>query len=217
MLVETAGNGREAVAACRLRRPDVIFMDLEMPVMGGFEALKQIRALQEERDDAPSRIVAFSAHDDEVSRLRSVGAGFDLHLSKPCSQREILALLCDNKFHRSSADPLVETLPEISVLVDDDIYDVIPAFLESRRTLVAALRQALAAEAREPFRQLAHKLKGGFSMYGFRWAAEICRGLENDYQNPESKTLVLQVDALEQHLAQVRVRSRAHQIGRVSH
>jgi CheY-like chemotaxis protein len=210
--VETAGNGREAVDACRLRRPDVIFMDLEMPVMGGFEALKRIRALQAERGDAPSRIVAFSAHDDEASRLRSVNAGFDLHLSKPSSQSEIFALLSGSEFHSRSAGDVAEALPVASVFVDDDIFDAIPAFLESRRDLVAALRQALAAGERESLRQLAHKLKGSFSMYGFRWAAKISRELEDNHQNPDSKFLTLQVDALEQHLAQVKIRSRTHPV-----
>ncbi|MBI3149136.1 MAG: response regulator [Betaproteobacteria bacterium] len=207
--VETAVNGREAVEACRVRRPDVVFMDLEMPVMGGFEALKRIRELQAERGEAPSRIVAFSAHDDEASRRRSVAAGFDLHLSKPSSQNEILALLAGSGFRSRSADVVPEVLPETTVWVDEDLFEAIPGFLESRRALAALLRQSLRAGDRESLRQLAHKLKGSFGMYGFKWAAQICRELEDKHRSADLKLLALQVDALDQHLAHVKVRPRA--------
>ncbi|MBI2308470.1 MAG: response regulator [Rhodocyclales bacterium] len=206
--VETAGNGRDAVEACRRRRPDVIFMDLEMPVMDGCEALQWIRALQAERGDAPSKIVAFSAHDDEASRRRSVAAGFDLHLSKPSSQGEILALLAGTKARCGNTDVLPEAAPTTTVWVDEDLFEAIPGFLESRRTLVALVRQSLASGNRESVRQLAHKLTGSFGMYGFVRAAQICRELEDKHRSADPGWLARQVDALERHLTHVAVRSR---------
>lgn len=214
--VETAGNGRQALEMCKQWRPDVIFMDLEMPVMGGFEALKWIRALQAERREAPSRIIAFSAHDDEASRQCSVAAGFDQHLSKPCSQDEIRVLLTGDGFRGDRTDAVSEVLPEATVWVDEDLVEAIPGFLESRRALVALLRQSLATGDRESLRQLAHKLKGSFGMYGFKWGAQICRELEDKHRSAGLKSLALQVDALEQHLAHVKICPRP--LGRgVSH
>ncbi|QJW84723.1 response regulator [Ramlibacter terrae] len=52
--VRTAVNGRAALECVREARPDVIFLDVEMPVMGGIEALQAIRALQAERGEPPS-------------------------------------------------------------------------------------------------------------------------------------------------------------------
>lgn len=206
--VETAGNGWEAVEACRRRRPDVVFMDLEMPVMGGFEALRRIRALQAERGDVPSRVVAFSAHDDEASRLRSVAAGFDLHLGKPTSREEILALLAGADACGLGAVVASAPLPEATVWVDEDLVEAIPGFLESRRRLVAQLRRSLQSGDRGSLRQLAHKLKGSFSMYGFKWAAQISRELEDDHLTADLGFLTLHIDALELHLAHVKVRPR---------
>lgn len=207
--VGTASNGREAVEACRRRRPDVVFMDIEMPVMGGFDALRRIRTLQLEQGVVASTIIAFSAHDDEASRRRSVAAGFDLHLGKPSSHDEILTLLaslgCDGR--RANA------VPEVTVWIDEDLFEAVPGFLASRRAPVALLRQTLESGDREFLRQLAHKLKGSFGMYGFKWAAQICRELEDNHQSADLKILALQVDALEQHLAHVNVRSRAQARG----
>ena len=207
--VGTASNGREAVEACRRRRPDVVFMDLEMPVMGGFDALRRIRTLQLEQGVVASTIIAFSAHDDEASRRRSIAAGFDLHLGKPSSQDEILKLLASLGCGGRSANTVPEVLPEATVWIDEDLFEAIPGFLESRRAPVALLRQTLESGDREFLRQLAHKLKGSFGMYGFKWASQICRELEDNHRSADLKILALQVDALEQYLAHVKVRSRA--------
>ena len=60
--------------------PDIIFHDLDMPVMDGFTAGKTLRADARFED---TLIVAVTAHDSEVFRQGSRDAGFDLHLTKP--------------------------------------------------------------------------------------------------------------------------------------
>lgn len=210
LAIETACNGREALDVCRLRRPDFIFMDLEMPVMGGFEALKQIRALQRKQGESPSKIIAFSAHDDETSRLRSIAAGFDLHLSKPSSQSEIAAVLGGIRLRGYSTGLEPVTSPETPVSVDVDLFEGIPAFLQSRRELMMALRQALEFGERESVRRLAHKLKGSFGLYGFKWAAQLCGELEQHFLTVDTELLVAQVNALEQHLTRVEIQARTH-------
>src|SRR3954468_2535041 len=64
LAVRTAVNGRVALELVREQRPDVIFLDIEMPVMDGIEAAQEIRAWQREQGEAPSLVAAFSAHDD---------------------------------------------------------------------------------------------------------------------------------------------------------
>jgi CheY-like chemotaxis protein len=91
--VRTAVNGRAALELVGEERPDVIFMDVEMPIMGGIEAARRIRELQKERGEAPSFIAAFSAHDDERTHRKSHDAGFDLYLVKPASREEVFAVL----------------------------------------------------------------------------------------------------------------------------
>ena len=91
--VAVAVNGRAAVDAVRAHRPDVIFMDLEMPVMSGFEAVGVIRSQQAAAGQAPSRIIAFTAHDDTATQRKCAMAGFDAILSKPASRDAIATLL----------------------------------------------------------------------------------------------------------------------------
>ena len=93
LILDTAINGRVALDAVMNHRPDLIIMDLEMPVMNGFEALIGIRAYQTKASQVPSVIVAYSGNDDEQSKTTYLALGFDHCLSKPCSPEDVLNLL----------------------------------------------------------------------------------------------------------------------------
>jgi signal transduction histidine kinase/ActR/RegA family two-component response regulator len=93
LLVTTAVNGRLAVQAVIHSRPDVVILDVEMPVMGGLEALARIRAYQADQGQAPSFVVAYSGSDDPLSIEKFRAAGFDHCLKKPSSRESVLAVL----------------------------------------------------------------------------------------------------------------------------
>lgn len=76
-----ARNGEEAIAQARLHRPDVILLDIRMPVMTGTDALRVLRA-----DPSFQRvpIIALTAHALEGERRAALAAGFDELIPKPC-------------------------------------------------------------------------------------------------------------------------------------
>jgi CheY-like chemotaxis protein/anti-sigma regulatory factor (Ser/Thr protein kinase) len=80
--VETAANGLEAVNAVTIVHPDIILMDLTMPVMGGYEATEQIRAAA---NDRWIPIVFLSATPDSAALIRALERGADDYLVKPIS------------------------------------------------------------------------------------------------------------------------------------
>lgn len=85
--VATAGNGKEALDRARLLRPDLILMDLSMPVMDGFEATERLKD-----DEATRRIpvVAVTAHDGPGFRRRASEVGMKGYLAKPCLPMHLL-------------------------------------------------------------------------------------------------------------------------------
>ena len=78
--VATAGDGSEAIARVREFHPDIAFLDIGMPVMGGIEAARQIRAMA---GADGVRLVALTGWGQPADRERTRVAGFDLHLVKP--------------------------------------------------------------------------------------------------------------------------------------
>ncbi|MEO8294857.1 MAG: response regulator, partial [Gemmatimonadota bacterium] len=80
--VELAVNGQEAVAASGRQRFDLILMDVQMPVMGGFEATAAIRQ-REAETGTHVPIIAMTAHAMDGDREMCLEAGMDGYVAKP--------------------------------------------------------------------------------------------------------------------------------------
>lgn len=90
--VEVVDNGRRAVELVQQEDFDVVLMDVQMPVMDGFQATKAIRAIQ---DPGKSRlpILAMTAHAMKGDQDRCLEAGMDAYVSKPINNRELVRVL----------------------------------------------------------------------------------------------------------------------------
>jgi CheY-like chemotaxis protein len=90
--VVVAADGRKALEAYSREPFDLILMDVQMPVMDGFEATAAIRE-QEAGGDRRVRIVAMTAHAMAGDRERCLQAGMDDYMSKPIDTAALLALV----------------------------------------------------------------------------------------------------------------------------
>ena len=90
---DIVGNGQEALSILKKKEYDLIFMDVQMPVMDGLTASRAIRnkATGVLRDDVP--IVAMTAHAMKDSRQQCLEAGMDDFISKPIDPTEILSVI----------------------------------------------------------------------------------------------------------------------------
>jgi DNA-binding NarL/FixJ family response regulator len=84
-VVGEAGNGQEAIQQARVLQPDVVLMDLGMPVMDGFAATRQIKALH------PSiRVVALTVYSAVESQEKAIQAGVDAYVEKGAPVSDII-------------------------------------------------------------------------------------------------------------------------------
>ena len=105
-----ARDGREAVEQYRQRRPDLILMDVQMPEMDGFEASRQIRAL-----DAQVPIVALTANAFQEDVARSRAAGMNEHLSKPIETEQLFTVI-KKYLDDAPAGPVLDTAAALTLL-----------------------------------------------------------------------------------------------------
>jgi len=90
--VTVAGNGREALDLLACTAFDVVLMDVQMPIMGGFEATAAIRA--GETSGGPRQpIIAMTAHAMTGDEARCLGAGMDAYVSKPIRAADLFAAI----------------------------------------------------------------------------------------------------------------------------
>jgi len=83
-----AENGEEAIAAAAERRPSLILMDIQLPIVDGYEATRRIRSNPDLRS-VP--IIAVTSHALAGDEDKALAAGCDGYVSKPYSPRDLLA------------------------------------------------------------------------------------------------------------------------------
>jgi PAS domain S-box-containing protein len=210
-----AVNGRAALDAARKDWPDLVFLDLEMPVMSGYEAARKLRELERAEGRKRAMIVAISSNDDEATIERALASGCDRYLVKPAPREALWQVLAAAGSPPAAASAAVswppggkpaEPRPQDPVEMDADLKANLPAFLASRRRLLEEMPAALQAGERAQFRRLAHRLAGSFALYGFHWAAQQARSLERDAAEGEAADLAARVAAVLEHLGAVEIR-----------
>jgi two-component system KDP operon response regulator KdpE len=109
MRVLSAANGREALDRIREDMPDIVLLDVMMPVMDGFETLRRLR------QSSPVPVIILTAKDDEEDRVRGLELGADDYVHKPFSQRELVSRIRAVLRRHYAVPPMPQTM----VVVDE--------------------------------------------------------------------------------------------------
>ena len=89
--VHTTLRGDEVLEACRLLRPDVVIVDINMPGMSGYAIAKELR--ERHGQLAPLLIAISGVWTKASDRLVGTAVGFDHFLTKPCEPRDLLQII----------------------------------------------------------------------------------------------------------------------------
>ena len=85
-----AWDGKQAIELFKKERPDLILMDIKMPLVNGYEALKEIKQI-----NPAVPVIAITAHALSGDKEKALNAGFDSYLSKPVSEEKILEAITE--------------------------------------------------------------------------------------------------------------------------
>lgn len=205
MRIEVAENGQEALDALHNKLYDLVLMDVQMPVMDGFEATRKIR--QNPRY-ARLPVIAMTANAMKGDRNRCLQAGMNDYVSKPVSQARLYQTLLKwapantrvpagvRSESASSTTPVQPALAEqpgraTATLLNLDkaltqmggsqklLNKMLQRFRESQANAMDQVVEAYDGGDRETAHRLAHTLKGAAASIGAEALSECCLNLEN--------------------------------------
>jgi len=206
-VVRIANNGKEALEMVKAGNFDVVLMDIQMPVMGGFEATREIRR-DERFKDLP--IIAMTAHAMAGDREKSIEAGMNDHVTKPIDPVQLISALVkwvkpgdrettegvsESLSESTKVDVLPSELPGISIASglgrvagNKQLYTkLLCKFKDGQENAVEQIKAALQSGDVETAARLAHTVKGVSGNLGgdnlYRAAADLEKAIKEDEQS----------------------------------
>jgi CheY-like chemotaxis protein len=201
---DSANHGREALAALDRQAYDLVFMDVMMPEMGGYEATQAIRERQKLKEQHPTYkdqiiVVAMTASAMQGDREKCLAAGMDDYLAKPVRLEDVRTLIekwapsfsaqpgatpspAPAVQSQQAAPPVppvdMERLKEFTENNPDSLRELINLYMDQTGQQFAELKTAVEERSAAKIRQLAHSCAGASATCGMVRLVPILRELE---------------------------------------
>ncbi len=213
--IKCAVNGREAVSQFKSQQFDLVFMDMQMPIMDGCTATRNIREWERENERAATPIVGLTAVVFADELQVTIDAGCDETVTKPVRKATILGLI--SKYRGAAAEAeSVEAKPaetpsapdgrtEAVVHIDSEIKDIVPGYLEDMKREVGDYHSALAEGDYTLIERLGHRMRGSGGAYGFDDLSDYGRKIEEAARGKQGDAIEKLVDELAAFYAKLEV------------
>ncbi|MCK5131819.1 MAG: response regulator [Candidatus Sabulitectum sp.] len=228
--ITVAENGQEALDHYLQEKFDLILMDMQMPVMDGYEATRSIRAHESISMSEHIPIVALTAHALREEVKKCLDAGCDIHISKPVRKRNLVEKLDEllkimgpregvpvlavdrRKITIEELEPL-ENAKEFTddkdqgpiAFISEDLEPLIPGYLENRQRDVVKIKELVHNGDYAEAQRLAHSMKGSGGGYGFDRITQLGAAMEIAAKSQESADILSGIDELKIYLDTVRI------------
>jgi PAS domain S-box-containing protein len=186
-VTHAVSNGSEALSALENGSFDMALMDIQMPVMDGYEATREIRR-REQIQGGHLPIIAMTANAMEGDREKCLSAGMDDYISKPVKPADLFQALL--RWRGATAPSASDPVHEQPLTLDREqlqeslsgdperAQEVLSEFLSATDGLLAALVQALETGDSAEIERAAHQLAGSSRMVGGAAFGRVCTEIE---------------------------------------
>lgn len=206
--VDMADNGQIAVDMLRNKKYDIVLMDIQMPVMDGYQATEYIRhQLTAPQNEVP--IIAVTAHATLTERERCEKSGMNDFVSKPLESEKLFkkmkALIENPKFigfDKGEEEQLIKInqdltdlsyLREISGGSEELMKEMVEIFLTETPDMLQGLTESAQTEDWKTFREIAHKIKPSITYAGIVSAEKL---IEKIHEDAKSQTNLDEIPGL---------------------
>ena len=191
-MIDIAENGNIAVGKFRSGQYDIVLMDMQMPVMDGLTAVREMRTWENENGSAETTIIAMTGNSDKEAIDECLNAGYTNHIAKPIKKDLLINTLLANSSPTFITPCDTEEIQNEKILahVDPDLKDLIPEYLEERQSDISKIQEAIKIKDYETVSIVGHTLKGSGGGFGFDPINEIGMHIETaakeeDYEDIE--------------------------------
>jgi PAS domain S-box-containing protein len=215
--ITVAPNGQQALELLREQDFDVVLMDVQMPVLDGYQATQAIRKLDDPKK-AAIPIIAMTAHALKGDDERCLAAGMDAYLSKPIKGEELIGIVerLAGSEPPAAADQPARALGEAVVATVgfdlegavskcfgkyDLFRDMVDCLFEETGPLVERMLAAVAHDHPGELAQAAHRLKGTVVYLNAQPVVDACQRLEGIGASGDLSAAAEAVDELQRQLA----------------
>ena len=193
-----AMNGLESLEQVKKQRFDIIFMDINMPIMGGIEAVQKIRSGG--GLNSKTYIAGLTAHGSDEFGVEAEQAGMDCYFTKPIRLVTLQKIISDVV----SADPL-EAITEIPPVLKElfetigreNALRVSGMFFEELNQFIQQCNKGIFSKDNHALAEAAHKIKGAAAMLGLDLLETPFAQLENDARENNVRDLTIHIQSLE--------------------
>ncbi len=213
--VHIAENGKKAVEQFKRETYDLILMDLQMPIMDGYEATQQIRKWESDQHHSRTPIIALTAFSLKGDLEKVLKSGCDEYLLKPLKKKTLINKI--ESFLGTAPQAGPATVPVKEALqadespyitwVDPDFRDLVPVVLERRKKQTDEMKQALATTDFDTIRKVNHKLK---SSPGLNFLNKMGARIEQAAIDNDSDTIRRSIDQLLDYFENVEIRVKSN-------
>lgn len=187
--ISTANNGLECLDLLQRESYDLILMDMQMPIMDGYETSRMIRSTPG-FNHIP--IIAITAHAMSGDCQKCLDSGCNAYLAKPFKTEALL-----QEISRQLSQPFVRK--ESSLETRQIINELLPEFLDILHEMLDDLLGCIDKRNWPGIQNAAHAIKGTAGMYGFMQISECAAAIEkagNDHNAAKLDTLCIQIKAM---------------------
>jgi len=190
--VTIAENGLEAVRLMTEQAFDIVLMDMQMPVMDGVQATREIR-----KRNIMQPVIALTANSMQEDIDKCLNAGCNDFISKPIDRVRFYSII--SKHLKESVCQEQDYSPIISDLIeeDPDLVDLVGHFINKLPSLISNLRQAYMSRDWDSVKLQTHDLKSVGGGYGFPQITTVSANMEFSLAKNEPLALEKCLDELD--------------------